>query len=111
MLVLLLCSGCVDFTPLNIEGILESENPKIRIVISDDPGFGHDGELIQDDNAVVKILFTGRQGKFFIYKYQEDKAYGTNSTILFRGSYKIKDDTLILKTEDGSKIILKKNDE
>lgn len=109
LLILLLCSACVDFYPLRIDGILESETPQMQIVVSEDATkFGNDGELTDNNGAIVKIVFTAMHGDFIIYKFQEDEQYGINSTILFSGKYKLKGDTLILNCDDGSKIILKK---
>ena len=111
LIILLVCSAC-DVSPLNMEGTYESEEPKICIVTSTDPTqFGHNGELIQDDGSVVKIVLAGRHGKFFIYKFQEDGGYGPDDTILYSGEYKSKDDTIILKVDDGKEIILKKVEE
>ena len=109
-MMLLTLPACVNFFPITINGTLESENPKMRIVMSDDPTkFGNDGELIQEDGTVVQIVFSVSHGDFFIFKFDEEGRYGTDAIVLFEGECRQKDDdTLILFVDDGSKIILKK---
>ena len=113
IVILFILSACVDFFPITIDGTLESENPKMRIVMSDDPTkFGSDGELIQEDGTVVQIVFSVSHGDFFIFKFDEEGRYGTDAIVLFEGECRQKDDdTLILFVDDGSKIILKKVEE
>ena len=110
--ILLICTACVNFFPVTIDGVLESESPKMRITMSTDPHkFGNDGELTQDDGTVIKIVFSQGNGKFTIFQYQEDGQYGTDSTILYEGKCRQKGDSIVLYVDDGSEIVLEKVDE
>ncbi len=113
IVILFILSACVDFFPITIDGTLESENPKMRIVMLNDPTTGaNPGELVQEDGTVVQIVFSVSHGDFFIFKSNEEGRYGTDDIVLFEGECRQKDDdTLILFVDDGSKIILKKVEE
>ena len=112
-MMLLTLPACVNFFPITINGTLESENPKMRIVFLDDPTTGaKPGELVQEDGTVIEIVFMASHGDFFIFEANEEGLYGTEDIILFEGECRQKDDdTLILFVDDGSKIILKKVEE
>ena len=104
-----MCTACVNFYPITITGVLESETPKMRITMNTDPHkFGSDGELIQDDGSVIKVVLSQGNGKFIIFQYQEDEQYGTGSTILYQGKCRQKGDTIVLYVDDGSEIVLEK---
>ena len=109
LLLSLMCSACVDFFPLSIDGTLESEDPKIRITLSEDPTkFGSDGELTLDDGTVVKIVFVKSHGSFTIYEFNENGEYGPDC-ILFKGKYRQKGDTLrLILDDDAGEIMLEK---
>lgn len=109
MSILSICTACVNFFPITITGVLESETPKMRIVMADDPGkFGNDGELTQDDGSIIKIVFAASHGDFAIYEFNEDGQYGTYGTILYKGKCRQKGDTVILKVDDDTEIVLTK---
>jgi|GEM_PF-3776513 len=112
-MMLLTLPACVNFFPITINGTLESENPKMRIVFLDDPTTGaKPGELVQEDGTVIEIVFRASHGDFFIFQANEEGRYGTDAIVLFEGECRQKDDdTLILFVDDGSKIILKKVEE
>ena len=110
--ILLICTACVNFFPVTIDGVLESESPKMRITMNTDPHkFWSDGELTQDDGSVIKIVFADFHGDFAIYEFSEDGQYGTNGTILYEGKCRQKGDSIVLYVDDGSEIVLKKVDE
>ena len=112
MFILSMCTACVNFFPIKVTGIVESESPRMRITMNtDSTKFGNEGELTQDDGSVTKIVFATSHGGFAIYEFNEDGQYGTNSTILYKGKCRQKDDTIILKVDDGSEIVLEKVDE
>lgn len=107
-----MCTACVNFYPITITGVLESETPKMRITMNTDPHkFGSDGELIQDDNTVIRIVLSISHGSFCIYEYkefQENEMPGPNTPILYQGECRQKGDTIVLYVDDGSEIVLEK---
>lgn len=113
--ILLICTACVNFFPVTIDGVLESESPKMRITMSTDPHkFGNDGELTQDDGSVIKIVLSINHGSFCIYEFkefQENEMPGPNTPILYKGKCRQKGDSIVLYVDDGSEIVLKKVDE
>ena len=107
-------SACVNWFPIKFSGIVESEDPHIRILLNLDPhlDINCNAEWIQDDGTVQKMHFGKGQGQFIMYRYREDGFYGIDDDdIIFRGDYRCKEDTLILFLEDGSEITLKKTAE
>lgn len=111
--ILLLCSSCIDPYPMNLEGVVESKVPCIRIDLSSDTDLyqNMNGELVQDDGTIIKISFAAGQGRFFIFKYREDGEYGIDDNdILYSGKYRVRGDNLVLYPDDGEKIILEQVD-
>ena len=111
--ILLTCSACVNFFPITVRGVLESENPKMTIIMDGDGStFGNYGELTQDDGSVIEIVLSISPSGFCIYEnkeFREDGLPGINTPKLFTGKCRQKGDTirLILKDDEGE-IILKK---
>ena len=108
LLIVLIFSSCVNFRPLNIRGLLESDNPSMRIEIVSNSVHGYIGEYKQKNGDVVKITFEARKGDFKIYEFQEDDDYVGKDIVLFEGEYRVRGKTLILKCDNGDEIILKK---
>ena len=106
---LLLC-GCVNYPLYDHYGVWESEDPKMRIDMTsgDASVFGYDGILINEDGSVIPIVYRDLHGQFFIFENKGDGSRGDISAILFSGTFKVKKQTLILKTKDGKEIILRK---
>jgi hypothetical protein len=111
--VVLFQCGCVNYPYYEASGVWESENPKIKIIIDNDSShWGDYGILTNDDGSNTKIVFKALHGQFIIYKYQQNGQYGLDSSmVLFKGTFKTRKESLILKTEDGQKIILKRTSE
>lgn len=107
--VLALATFIYLFTlPIDLEGIFESQDPKIRIKMSDNPAeFCYDGEYILDNGKLIKIVFFAKGGNFKIYKFIGSGLYDSN--VIFHGKYAVNNkSTLKLKCDDNSVITLEK---
>ena len=94
--------------PISSSGIFESQNPKIRIKMTDNPAkFCYDGEYILDNGELIKIVFFAKGGNFKIYKFIGSGLYDSN--IIFHGRYSVSNkNALKLKCDDDSIITLEK---
>lgn len=108
LLLLILCTGCVDFHPVYMGGVYESEDGRLRIYDYNDPGKpGDEGELVLIDGSIQKISFSVSHGDFTIDRFREDGLYSVDD-IIYRGKARERGDTVTLYVNDGSKIVLKK---
>lgn len=114
--VALLMSSC-DCSPIIPDGRWESESPEMFIEFGGGtPVSGliganaNVGELTNDDGTVTEIYFHALNGRFSIYKLRGDAMYEEERDLIYRGKYKLKNDTLTLTTEDDEKIVLKRVD-
>ena len=106
--VIFLLAGCgVNFPPMkDYYGTLESDDPHIIITMYGDRK-ENVGELILDDGTNKKIVIVTMHGSFCIFEYNEEGNYGTDSIMLYNGTYSVGMNKIILKTDDGKKIVLK----
>lgn len=102
------------FQPENFKRKWESESPNMYIEIGKEletPVSGYAdssaniGEITDEDGSTTKIHFNALHGNFSIFEYDEDWDYSPGDE-LFYGEYKLKGDTLVLKCNDGTEIIL-----
>ena len=107
---LVLCGCSAYYTVYDHYGVWESEDPKMRIVMGANGAdvFGDDGILINEDGSIIPIVYRDLHGQFFVFENKGDGRRGDISAILFSGTFKVKKQTLILKTKDGKEIILRK---
>ena len=110
ILCLLLLCGCVNYPLYDHYGVWESEDPRMRIDMTggDASVFGYDGILIKEDGSVIPIVYQDIHGQFGIYEYKGEDLRGATETELYSGTFKVRKNTLILKTRDGKEIVLKK---
>lgn len=112
IMVFSMCS-CVNFYSFTTHGVFESENPKIRLYLGVDAtssGFGHYGEWEQENGDIIKICYASSHGQFRIYEFNEEEIYSSSiTTKFFAGKVRPKNEnTLVLKADDGTTIVLKK---
>ena len=118
----LFCYVRMNYHPFRLQGIAVSEDSRIKIIVSSEADFTYDrakdfdgmehGILIQEDGSERKIvLAVGHGGSFSIYEYNDQRKYDFDVNGIYKGSYRQQDDTLVLITEEGECILLKKVDE
>ena len=108
-LCIFVCASCAHNYSEEMETIYKSENPNMKIMDLWDNDFGSEGEIVYEDGTVQRIVYSGLEGRFKIFKYDEEGNYGLDENgILYSGSYKEKSDKIILTTEKGEEIVLKK---
>lgn len=106
--------GCINTSPIIPDGKWYSEDPNMYIefgVLPSEEISGiatpetNMGEIYYEDGSSLKIEFAYLHGDFHLYK--------SNSDIyeeVFSGTYKLKDDILILYVNDGQEIQLKRQE-
>ena len=118
IVILVLITSCASFDTIIPKGKWRSSSPDIYIetivgggtAVSGMIGAnGNIGELTNDDGTVTEIYFHALNGRFSIYKLRDDAMYEEEDKIM-KGTYRFKNDTLILTTEDDEKIVLKRVD-
>lgn len=105
--------GCIDTSPIIPDGKWCSEDPNMYIefgapIRPEITGLADQtenlGEIYYPDGSFGKIKFTYLHGDFHLYEYQ------LNGEDLFQelyaGEYKLHEDTLTLYVNDGTEIIL-----
>ena len=104
---LLFCGCSAYYTVYDHYGVWESEDPKMRIImgVNGSDVFGDDGILINEDGSVTPIVYFDLHGYFTIYEYRGEALRGDPTTELFDGILRAKNNTLILKPEDGKEFI------
>ena len=115
-------ASCVNFYPFNTPGVFESEDPEMIIYFDfgdDTPvdrtepdvvrGFGRRGKLTKEDGSVVDIIYSSSHSAFKIFEVSEEWTLRRDDPVLYSGVARPRgDNTLVLKVDDGSEIILNK---
>lgn len=114
-LTMILATSCVSFVPRIPDGRWESDSPKmyietgvpistLRTGVADK--YEDVGGLYNDDGTITKLFFVSAHGSFSIWKYHADGNYQAEEGPIYTGFYELKDDTLTLKLQDGTEIVL-----
>lgn len=89
-LLLLLISGCINNSPTISDGRWESDDPRMYINIGIGGGTAvsgendlnnNIGELIDEDDSIIKIVFLYVHGNFKICNYLDDGLYVSGTDI------------------------------
>jgi len=109
LLLLVFMGSACTWNPFTISGVLECEEPHMRIYIENDNSSNDEAEWFKEDGTVEKLVFSAMHGDFFIFRFREDGMYGIDDEdILFRGDYRCSEDMLILIMDDGNRFVFKK---